>query len=256
MGQTPCSADFERRFKRRVVTAAIFPQNSRGQPVYNPQGRLGNIPWAAGWPSRAVALQPGLSAGFYLDCGVGGGAGKYLLRLHFNGAWRKVVVDDRLPVDAGTHRLLCSYSSNPNEFWVSLLEKAYMKVGNEGIVGERGAFSPPVPSCDGPWLAAAGHGKRVRFSWQQQQRGPACHERVDPRPSPVGCVWLRARAPATLAPAVMCPPPPPLSLSLQKCNNDEWQQLYVALHQGQVLITAATVFLATHAHTHTRTHAH
>lgn len=93
-----------------------------------------------------------------------------MLRLHFNGVWRKVIIDDQLPAHAGTpwlsrlsrnclsclvplasplsplvcrllpllllltyagpgeRRLLCSYSSDANEFWVSLLEKAYMKV--------------------------------------------------------------------------------------------------------------------------------
>lgn len=39
----------------------------------------------------------------------------------------KVVVDDLLPVDR-KGRLLCACSSDPSELWVSIIEKAYMKV--------------------------------------------------------------------------------------------------------------------------------
>ena len=38
-----------------------------------------------------------------------------------------MVIDDLLPVD-GYSNILGSYSNNRDEFWVSLLEKAYMKV--------------------------------------------------------------------------------------------------------------------------------
>ena len=40
----------------------------------------------------------------------------------------QVEIDDRLPVGRNDE-LLCSHSSNRDEFWVSLIEKAYMKVG-------------------------------------------------------------------------------------------------------------------------------
>lgn len=61
------------------------------------------------------------------DCCLLFSTGKYVVRLHFNGVWRKVVVDDRLPVSPHGE-LLCSHSKAKGELWVSLLEKAYLKV--------------------------------------------------------------------------------------------------------------------------------
>ncbi|XP_011496802.1 PREDICTED: calpain-7-like [Ceratosolen solmsi marchali] len=84
------SAQYEKKFGRRLITSIIYPKNKNKEPIYNPFG-------------------------------------KYMIKLHINGIPRKVVIDDLLPVSR-YNKLLCSYSNNRGELWISLIEKAYMKV--------------------------------------------------------------------------------------------------------------------------------
>jgi calpain-7 len=99
------AAAYEQRFQKRLITNIIFPADPRTkQPVYNPFG-------------------------------------KYVVKLWANGVPRKVVIDDFLPVSDATGQLLSSYTTRKNELWVSLIEKAYLKLnggydfpgGNSGI---------------------------------------------------------------------------------------------------------------------------
>ncbi|KAF2105952.1 hypothetical protein BDV96DRAFT_508599 [Lophiotrema nucula] len=70
--------------------------------------------------------------------------GRYIVRLNFNGCWRKVEIDDRLPVSS-SHRLLHVIDrKNPALLWPALLEKAYLKV--------RGGYDfPGSNSCSDLW---------------------------------------------------------------------------------------------------------
>ncbi|OWZ24085.1 Calpain-like protease [Phytophthora megakarya] len=99
------AAAYEQRFQKRLITKIIFPADPRTkQPVYNPFG-------------------------------------KYVVKLWANGVPRKVVIDDLLPVSADSGQLLSSCTTRKNELWVSLIEKAYLKLnggydfpgGNSGI---------------------------------------------------------------------------------------------------------------------------
>lgn len=81
---------YEMRFNKRLITKIIYPRKKNKEPLFNPFG-------------------------------------KYMVKLHLNGVTRKVIIDDTLPVNR-YNQLLCSFSTKKNEIWISLLEKAYMKV--------------------------------------------------------------------------------------------------------------------------------
>ncbi|KAG5495175.1 hypothetical protein JKF63_02230 [Porcisia hertigi] len=85
-------ASYQKRFPNaRIISNVIYPQDSDGNPVLNPKG-------------------------------------KYCVKMLINGITRIVTVDDRLPVNPRTRRFLCTSSTDPSELWVSIMEKAFVKV--------------------------------------------------------------------------------------------------------------------------------
>lgn len=85
-------ASYQKRFpKAKIISNAIFPQDRDGNPILNPKG-------------------------------------KYCVKMLINGMTRLVTVDDRLPVNPRSKKLLCTASTDPSELWVSIMEKAFIKV--------------------------------------------------------------------------------------------------------------------------------
>lgn len=84
------AAHHEWKWGKRLISGIIFPQDSNGWPAYNPDG-------------------------------------KYIIKLWWNGTARQVIIDDFFPVTE-QREWLCSHSRRKNELWVSLIEKAYMKL--------------------------------------------------------------------------------------------------------------------------------
>ncbi|KAK0722833.1 calpain-like protease palB/rim-13 [Lasiosphaeria miniovina] len=69
------------------------------------------------YPYNHEAMQPAVSEN-----------GKYVFRMNFNGCWRQVVIDDRLPVSSTTRTLYVVDRRNPRLAWPALIEKAYLKI--------------------------------------------------------------------------------------------------------------------------------
>ncbi|KAL2863903.1 calpain-like protease PalBory [Aspergillus lucknowensis] len=55
-------------------------------------------------------------------------SGKYIFRFYFNGCYRKVVVDDRLPSSKTSRSLYMIDRNHANFIWPALVEKAYLKL--------------------------------------------------------------------------------------------------------------------------------
>lgn len=54
--------------------------------------------------------------------------GKHIVKLHFNGCARKVIIDDRLPVSKTKQKLYAADRNNAALIAPALIEKAYLKV--------------------------------------------------------------------------------------------------------------------------------
>eukprot|EP00753_Platysulcus_tardus_P006453 PLAT14223.1.p1 GENE.PLAT14223.1~~PLAT14223.1.p1 ORF type:complete len:818 (-),score=298.18 PLAT14223.1:803-3256(-) len=129
------AAAYERRWRRPLITRCLYPQDSKGAPVYNPSG-------------------------------------KYMVKLKYNGIARKVVIDDMLPVDA-RGRLLVTTTLDRNELWVPLIEKAYMKL-NGGYAFPGSNSGVDLYSLTG-WLPDSLHPGSPSFdadrSWARLKNG-------------------------------------------------------------------------------------
>ncbi|KAL5365368.1 hypothetical protein BJX96DRAFT_159025 [Aspergillus floccosus] len=55
-------------------------------------------------------------------------SGKYIFRFYFNGCFRRVVIDDRLPSSKTSRSLHVIDRNNRNFLWPALVEKAYLKL--------------------------------------------------------------------------------------------------------------------------------
>ncbi|KAK4239762.1 hypothetical protein C8A03DRAFT_32126 [Achaetomium macrosporum] len=69
------------------------------------------------YPFDTKAMRPELSK-----------SGKYVFRMYFNGSWRQVAVDDRLPASKSERSLYVVDRRNPRLIWPALVEKAYLKI--------------------------------------------------------------------------------------------------------------------------------
>ena len=93
------------------------------------QGELGNC-----WLIAAISclsLKPDLFEQVVPKgqvCEGDGYTGAFVFRFWRFGRWVEVVVDDRLPVNKNTGKLIFIHSRDNNEFWSALLEKAYAKL--------------------------------------------------------------------------------------------------------------------------------
>ncbi|KAI1824808.1 PALB protein [Xylaria intraflava] len=69
------------------------------------------------FPANSKDGQPGIAAN-----------GRYVFRMFFNGCFRKVVIDDRLPKSSNDRTIYVVDRQDPKLIWPALIEKAYLKI--------------------------------------------------------------------------------------------------------------------------------
>ncbi|MDI1488449.1 MAG: cysteine protease [Ramalina farinacea] len=68
-------------------------------------------------------------------------SGRYVLRYYFNGTYRRVIIDDRLPMSISERRLFVIDRNDDRLLWPALVEKAYLKVrGGYDFPGNRSSL--------------------------------------------------------------------------------------------------------------------
>ncbi|CCG80901.1 Calpain-like protease PalBory [Taphrina deformans PYCC 5710] len=92
------------RFRTRLLTSLLYPQNEQTEPVLSTQG-------------------------------------KYMMRVELNGTTRQVVVDDYVPLSgAGDFRAILVFATNyPNVVWPAIVEKIFLKVSGPDFRGSNSA---------------------------------------------------------------------------------------------------------------------
>lgn len=139
--------------------------------------------------------------------------GKYIFRMNFNGCFRTVEIDDRLPTSATDRALFVTDRRNPTVIWPALMEKAYLKI--------RGGYDfPGSNSCTDLW---------VLTGWVPEQLFLQRYAKTVHLPTKPG--------PTSAAEGYKCV----LTDSSDALDLDqEWDYIVEAFAQGNVIVTLGT----------------
>ena len=150
---------YETTFNKTLIRRMIWPQDRRWNPVFNPCGKYMVKIELNGVPRKVPFILPSLDATCTRTCSLTpcrtSTTGLCLFTctgtlstLYYDicYSWRsgQILIDDLLPLGR-SGELLCSHSANSNELWISLLEKAYLKVmGGYDFPGSNSVRLPPL----------------------------------------------------------------------------------------------------------------